>query len=69
MNEKSLKKFSICKKCDKGFVYNEEDVIWDESGSGYSTKLIKCPHCGYYHVLGYIEDMALFTNVDKRYFY
>lgn len=70
MDEREVvKKICVCKKCSSSIVYDKEDVIWDEKGTGYSTKLVKCPTCGHYHVIGYIEDEALYVNEDERYYF
>lgn len=50
------KRLGVCKKCNKLIQYNEEDTFWDYSGSGYNTKLVKCPDCGCYIILGYEND-------------
>lgn len=48
-----------CNKCNRWFSYKDQDTFWDESGYGYSTKLVKCPYCGAYHVIKYVEDRWL----------
>lgn len=48
-----------CYKCGRLFFYEDKDTFWDESGYGYSTKLVKCPYCGTYHVVKYVEDRWL----------
>lgn len=55
-----------CKKCkeklDSSYAY------WDESGYGYSAKIIKCPKCGAIQYLKVIEDRCLDVNNDKRFY-
>lgn len=59
-----------CRSCDSDFVIFEPDKeIWfDESGTGYSTKLCKCPYCNKIVVLQHIEDKGLNVNFDGRYY-
>jgi hypothetical protein len=57
-----------CKKCKTIFSYSPEDIWWDESGTGYSTKLCKCPECGCINVIQYNEDRSLDINNDRRFF-
>lgn len=45
-----------CNRCGKHFSYDSSDLKWDESGYGYSTRYVKCPHCDQIHVLYYVED-------------
>lgn len=56
-----------CFNCGGSFCYKKTDIIWDESWHG-STKLIKCPECGKYIVLKYIQDLSLDLNNDDRYY-
>lgn len=53
-----------CKKCNSIVRFKEEDTFWDESGYMYSTKLVKCPHCGNYLILGYESDCWLQTHCN-----
>lgn len=57
-----------CKKCKDMFAYDQNDTFWDESGSGYSLKLVKCPKCGMYNILKVEEDLGLDVNNDSRYY-
>ena len=70
MNNEELKNIK-CKKCKTIIVYTEADTFWDESGYGYSTKLIKCPYCGCYHAVRYEEDdwikeLDMYSKYYKR---
>ena len=42
--------------------------MWDESGYGYSTKLVKCPECGQINIIGYVEDDGFDVNYDLRFY-
>ena len=64
-----MKEHRECKKCKTIFSYSPEDVWWDEHGTGYSTKLIKCPECGCVNVLSHKEDYGFDVNNDRRFFY
>lgn len=55
-----------CQKCNAWL--KEEDFFWDESGFGYSTKLVKCRECGAITVIKIIEDKGLDVNKDKRFY-
>ncbi len=56
-----------CKKCNESFVYESDDIFWDEKGMGYSAKLTKCKHCGCINVIKYIEDYGFgIMNTDYR---
>ena len=57
-----------CKKCKEKFVYFPEETWWDEKGYGYSTKLVKCPHCGCINVVKHVEDYGLDVNSDDRFY-
>lgn len=57
-----------CEKCEAEIKYKNIDIIWDESGYGYTTKLLKCPKCGYLNIVEYIEDVSLDVNNDIRYY-
>lgn len=50
------KNITECKKCKSVIRFKQEDTFWDESGYGYSTKLVKCPHCQNCIILGYESD-------------
>lgn len=56
-----------CNKCGMEFSYTTEEVSWNETGYGYSVKMVKCPSCGYMNV-EYIEDTSLDVNNDNRYY-
>lgn len=53
------KKLKICPKCGQLIKYEEKDTYWDDSGSGYSVKLLKCEHCNTRIVLKYEYDAWL----------
>jgi uncharacterized C2H2 Zn-finger protein len=55
-----------CKKC--GVVFNSQKYIWDEHGTGYSTKLVKCPQCSGLVVVKEFEDFCLDVNNDPRFY-
>ena len=57
-----------CKKCKTLFSYSPEDVWWDDHGTGYSTKLVRCSECGCINVIQHNEDYGLDVNSDKRFF-
>jgi len=59
---------TLCLKCREKFEYSNEDTFWDEKGSGYSTKLVRCPFCGTIQVVKYVEDKSLDLNNDPRYY-
>ena len=64
---KKAQNYKTCKKCNENFVWFPNDAWFDESGYGYSTKLVRCTHCNTINVIGYIEDMAMQKlNRDKR---
>lgn len=60
----------LCKKCECTFDSNE--YIYDEHGTGYATKLVKCPECGELVVVEYLEDYAMQVlspeGLDYRYY-
>lgn len=57
-----------CKKCDTWFEYDQHEVMFDDKGYGYSTKLVKCKHCGCLNVVHYYEDRAMKLNNDSRFY-
>lgn len=57
-----------CSKCKEYFVYDKEEVFWDEHGYGYSTCLVYCPYCGNINILKHVEDKSLNINEDKRFY-
>jgi hypothetical protein len=58
----------ICKQCESYIEIQNVKIIWDEKGSGYSTKLCQCPNCKTLNVIKYYEDCSLDLNKDTRYF-
>lgn len=58
-----------CAKCGKIIKYNyKKDTYFDNSGYGYSTRLVKCPECNTPNVLTHYEDRAMKLNNDRRYY-
>lgn len=55
-----------CPQC--GIVDDYEEIIWDENGAGYSTKLVKCKHCGRLIIVKVIRDRGYDVNKDKRFY-
>lgn len=56
-----------CKKCKESFKFEPDECWWDEHGFGYSTKLVKCKHCGCINVIKHIEDYGFSVmNYDSR---
>lgn len=49
-------KAEVCGRCKSLVAYDKKDIRWDESGYGYSTKFIICPHCKTPIILEYRED-------------
>lgn len=45
-----------CYHCNHIFRYQPEDTWYDEHGSGYCTKLVKCPECGQIIIIKYLND-------------
>lgn len=66
--ENGLKFKRRCRKCSDEFEYSNNETFWDESGSCYSTKLVKCPNCGQINIIKYVEDRGLDVNNDPRYY-
>jgi RNase P subunit RPR2 len=66
VNEKT--KHGFCQSCDSIFEYQPEDVWFDERGTGYSTRLVRCKHCNKIVILGYLEDNGLDVNNDSRFY-
>ncbi|MCR5421991.1 MAG: hypothetical protein K6E98_13410 [Lachnospiraceae bacterium] len=56
----------LCSLCNNEI--DMEKSLWDESGYGYSTKLLKCPQCGIIYILKYIEDENINLNYDLKYY-
>lgn len=66
-NESRTQYYCECKKCKESFIYESDDIFWDEHGFGYSTKLVKCKHCGCINVIKHVEDYGfIIMNVDER---
>lgn len=57
----------LCTSCKKRFAYKQTDAIFDENGYGYSTKLVKCKHCGRLNVIRYFEDDSMKLNNDRSF--
>lgn len=57
-----------CKNCKEDINLESIEIWFDESGTGYSTKLCKCSHCGSIQVIRYYEDLSLDINNDDRYY-
>lgn len=36
----------VCDHCGELIEYSQDELIWDESGYMYSTKLVRCKSCG-----------------------
>lgn len=68
MNVDNKEKHGHCKSCESEFIYQPEDMWFDDSGLGYSTRLTRCPFCNKIVVLGYIEDYGLDVNNDTRFY-
>ena len=62
------KEHKVCKKCKSIFSYAPEDTWWDESGSGYSTKLCRCTECGCINVINHIEDSGIDVNKNLKFY-
>ena len=57
-----------CVKCDSKIKYLRKDTYFDETGYGYSTRLLTCPYCNTPNVLRYYEDRAMKLNRDSRFY-
>lgn len=55
----------ICVKCGREF---QSEIIYDESGFGYSAKIVKCPKCGAIRYIEVTEDQGLDVNHDERFY-
>jgi hypothetical protein len=66
--EHNAKQYKTCLKCKSSFEFEPEDTFWDEHGTGYSTKLVKCTECGCINVVEYIEDYGMNVNQDSRFY-
>ena len=66
-DESRTQGYCDCKKCKESFIFEPDECWWDEHGFGYSTKLVKCKHCGCINVVKYIEDYGFsMMNTDPR---
>ena len=64
------KNYCTCKKCKSSFKFKPDETFWDEHGTGYSVKLVKCPVCGCVNVVEHIEDYGFSKqNDDVRWYY
>lgn len=57
-----------CSSCFQFFDYTNDDIIFDNNGYGYSTKLVKCKVCGKLNIIEYYEDRSMKLNNDSRYY-
>lgn len=57
-----------CCKCMEDYKYTTDDIEYDESGYGYTTKIVKCPKCGCVKIIEFIEDKSLDINNDERFY-
>lgn len=64
----SIQNICVCSKCQKPFMFKPDEVLWDESGFGYSTKIVKCDKCDCVNVVKHIEDYGLDVNFDNRFY-
>lgn len=68
--EQDLQEALICKRCGCRIIINDnKNIIWDENGYGYSTKLCRCHGCNTLNVIEYYEDCSLDINKDTRWYY
>lgn len=64
----NIQNYCTCHSCNESFVFEPDDIWWDENSCGYSTKLCKCPYCGSINIVKYIEDYGLDVNFDERFY-
>lgn len=61
-----------CCRCQIYFKFTRDDTFFNEEGTGYSARLIKCPKCGHIHIVRFIEDYAMQMlgddGLDYRYY-
>ena len=57
--EESSKNNKTCSRCGVNFIFRPEETWFDDKGYGYSTKLVRCPHCGQINIIKHIEDRAM----------
>lgn len=57
-----------CKKCKSNSHYTQDEVWWDEHGTGYGTKLVSCSHCGCINVIKHSVDYGVDVNKDLRFY-
>lgn len=56
-----------CDGCGEKIDKTEVHYWWDDNAS-YSTKLYKCPICGYINIVKYANESITDVNNDIRYF-
>jgi len=66
--EENVKQYKTCSKCKSLISFKPEETFWDERGSGYSTKLVRCSECGCINVVKHVEDYGLDVNNDSRFY-
>ena len=66
--EHNAKQYKTCSRCKSLFSFEPDEVFWDEHGTGYSTKLIRCKECNCINVIEHIEDYGMNTNLDLRFY-
>ena len=66
--EQKIRSSKQCKKCKSNFSFTSDDVFWDDHGTGYSTKLVRCTNCECINVLKHYLDYGMDVNNDKRFF-
>ena len=60
--------WATCSKCGD-FTFLPDEVFFDDRGNGYSTKLVKCSHCGKIVVVKHLDDYGFSKmNYDSRYY-
>ena len=57
-----------CTKCVESFDLEPDKAYFDESGYGYSTKLVKCPNCNTAIVVGYYKHFGFNVNNDPDWY-
>ena len=46
----------LCNGCNQLIEQNNKNIFFDNHGYGYSTKLIRCEHCGKINIVKYFID-------------
>lgn len=46
----------LCDECNQLIEQNGKNIFFDDHGYGYSTKLIRCEHCGKINIVKYFID-------------